>query len=64
MSSIKIITHVEDFTSSGFENIFYHVKSRPSTFIRGEDKVIDDAHMQNEKNMFYCFLVLYPKRIS
>lgn len=54
----KIITHVEDFTSSGFEKIFYHVKSCLSAFIHSEDTVIDNANMQNEKNMLCCFLVL------
>lgn len=32
----NIKTDVEDFTSSGFENIFYHLKSHPFAFIHGK----------------------------
>lgn len=52
MSSINIIAHVEDFTSSGLENIFYHLKSHCSAFIHSKDiKVIDTA---KSWTMFTC----------
>lgn len=61
MRSIKIITHVEDFTSSVFENIFYYLKSHPSTFIHSEGIAIDNVHTQELRNML---LIIYPMCIA
>lgn len=47
MSSIKLITHVED--------IFYHLKSSPPRFLHSKDIVIDNVHMQDEKKMLLVF---------